>query len=326
MSFGDHLDELRRRLIYAMLTVLPIFILCVVFGNQLLEFLLTPAKAQLRAANLPGSFIVTNPLEAFTAWIKVAFVITLVIGVPAILLQLWLFVSPGLHSHERRFALFLVPMSLVLSVVGLAFLYYVMLPAMLAFLVNFGAGVGQPRTALVELPPGVAPLIVPSIPGDPASPPPGALWFNSELAQLRINAAGEGRAPVVLGTQLMRDAGISQQYRVSEYVSLVFTMSLAFVIGFQTPVVVLLLGWMGIVDRPMLARKRKHAFFSAFVVAAILTPSPDPFSMTLLAFPLYFLYELGLILLRFVPASRVAEGFRRARGRGRAEPPDAGDA
>ena len=323
MSFGDHLEELRRRLIFAILTVLPIFILAMVFGKELVDLLLRPANAQLRASSLGGQFIVTNPLEALGAYFRVAAVVTIVVGVPAILFQLGLFVAPGLYPHERRFALFLIPLSLVLSCVGLLFLYFVMLPAMLEFLIRFGATMGETSTPLVEVAPEVLPLRVPVIAGDPISPPSGAVWFNSHLGHLRMNRAAEGVPAVVVGTALVHAAGIAQQFRVSEYVDLFFTMALAFAVGFQTPVVVLLLGWMGIVDRPMLARKRKHAVFAAFIVAAVLTPSPDPFSMAMLAVPLYLLYELGMLLLRFAPANRVAGGWS---GRKRGEPADAGEA
>lgn len=326
MSFGDHLEELRRRLIFAILTVLPIFILAMVFGKELVDLLLRPANAQLRESGLGGTFIVTNPLEALGAYFRVAAVMTIVVGVPAILFQLWLFVAPGLYPHERRFALFLIPLSLVLSCVGLLFLYFVMLPAMLEFLIRFGATMGQASTPLVEVAPEVFGVRVPVIAGDPVAPPSGAVWFNSHLGHLRMNRAAEGVPPAVVGTALVHAAGIAQQFRVSEYVDLFFTMALAFAVGFQTPVVVLLLGWMGIVDRPMLARKRKHAVFAAFIVAAVLTPSPDPFSMLMLAVPLYLLYELGVLMLKLLPASRLAEGSIWRRRRGGGEPADAGEA
>jgi sec-independent protein translocase protein TatC len=344
MSFGDHLDELRRRLIYALVTIVPIFLIAMIFGEQLLEIILEPAKAKLEASRLPGTFIATSPLEPMGAWIRVALVVTVVIGVPAILLQLWMFVAPGLYPHERRFALFLIPLSLLLSTIGLLFLYFVMLPAMMAFLIHFGGSLGEPSRVVVEAPQGMVFPSIPMLPGEPADPPPGGMWYNSELKHLQMNLAAEGQDPVIMGTPIVRAAGIAQQYRLSEYINLVFTMSLAFVVGFQTPVAVLLLGWMGIVNRRMLAKNRKYAFFLAFVVAAILTPSPDPFSMTLLALPLYMLYELGLLMLNFIPASRIAEGSKwmRRRRQGSApplgvvdkpedygsvrEPPDAGDA
>jgi sec-independent protein translocase protein TatC len=319
MSFGEHLEELRRRLLFALLMVVPIFLASLVFGERLLEVLIAPAQTQFRRAGMPQPLQALAPLEVLGAYLKVSAVFTIVVGVPAILYQLWLFVGPGLHPHERRFAALLIPLSLALSIAGLLFLYFVMLPAMLGFLIQFGAGIGRLHTHTIQTPPEMVFPQAPVLAGDPAAPPPGAMWFNSELKELRVNAAAAGEPPLVRGAAMTRSAGIAQQYRLSEYIGLLFTMSLAFVAGFQTPVVVLLLGWLGIVNRAMLKRKRRHAVFLAFLVAAILTPSPDPFSMTVLAVPLYFLYEFGIVLLRIAPAGRVAWGKV---GR---EPPDAGE-
>jgi sec-independent protein translocase protein TatC len=333
MSFGEHLEELRRRLIWAIVLLAPIFGATLYWGNDLLEFILKPARRQLQSAGLPSMLQATGPLETLGAWLKVSGVITIVMGIPILIYQLWLFVKPGLYPHERRFAQFLVPLSVLLSLTGLAFLYYVMLPAMLHFLIVFGAGLGRPEVKTMERPAGVTFPVIPVLPTDPAETKPGEVWINRELEELRVDvtpAPEAGKtAPEreVLGTPMTKATGISQQYRVSEYIDLVFTMCLAFVAGFQTPVVVLLLGWVGIVDRKTLARSRKYAVFVAFLVAAILTPSPDPFNMTVLAVPLYILFELGLFLLRVFPPHRVARGVR-ARdliSSGTREGPDAGD-
>jgi Sec-independent protein secretion pathway component TatC len=272
-------------------------------------------------------------VETLGAWLKVSGVITIVLGIPVLLYQLWLFVKPGLYPHERRFAQFLVPMSVVLSLAGLAFLYYIMLPAMLHFLIAFGADLGRPDVKTIARPAGLTFPVIPVLAQDPDQTRAGEIWINRELEELRVDVtpapeAGKAvPAREVLGTPMTKATGISQQYRVSEYVDLVFTMSLAFVAGFQTPIVVLLLGWVGIFDRKTLAKSRKYAIFVAFLVSAILTPSPDPFNMTVLAVPLYILFELGLFLLRVFPPHRVARGVR-ARdllSHGTREGPDAGD-
>lgn len=318
MPFGAHLEELRRRLLFALISIAPIFLTAAFFGGTLLEFLLHPAREQLRNSGLPPMLIVTNPLEILTAWLKVAAVCTLLLGIPLILYQLWLFIAPGLYDHEKRFAKLLLPLSALLSITGLLFLYYVLLPATLAFLIGFGSDVGAPRPTTAPTPPG---LVLPSLPildADPIDPPPGHLWFNRSLDEIRLNIAQpppEGQPippPDIRGVHIHKPKGISQQYKVSEYVSLVFTMSLALAVGFQTPVAVLLLGWLGIVTAPTLARARRYALFACFILAALLTPSPDPFNMLILAIPLYALFELGLLLLRLLPPSRVARGFRLA--------------
>lgn len=322
MSFGEHLEELRTRLIWALVGIIPIFVLTLSFGGWLLEFLIAPAQAQLRAAGQPDKFQSTGPLEVLGAYFRIATVVTISIGLPWVIYQAWLFVSPGLYRHEKRFAKFLIPFSFVLSIAGLVFLYYVMLPAMLLFLIQFGARLGQPTVETAPLPPGIVlPAAPPVLDADPVNPPPGTTWINRKLNQVRIAIPGaDDQTPLeIRGYELTTGTGIAQQYRVSEYTNLMLFMGLAFAIGFQTPVVVLLAGWLGIVDRKFLSKNRKYALFLAAVAAAILTPSPDPFSMMMLAVPLYLLYELGLLLLRVLPAERVAAGILKP------EPASAGD-
>jgi sec-independent protein translocase protein TatC len=330
MSFGEHLEELRRRLIWALLGVAPIFIAAMLFGRTLLGFLLVPVLSALRAAKVPAEVIATGPLETFSSYLKVAAVVTIALGVPWILWQLWLFVSPGLYEHEKRFARFLVPFSLLLSISGLAFLYYVMMPAMLAFFISFASDMWDPSARTAPLPEGVSlTLKIPILETDPSVSEAGNIWISRDLEAVRIDITPAPTEAAPAPTRVLRSipmrvsSGIAQQYRISEYVGLVFTMSIAFITGFQTPIVVLLLGWLGIFDLATMRRSRKYAFFFAFVVGAILTPSPDPFSMTLLAVPLYLLYELGLILLKHLPPERVARGLRS--GPAVREPADAGD-
>lgn len=333
MSFGEHLEELRLRLIWAVAGIAPIFLASIYFGDYLLSFVLQPVRAALHNAKLPVELIATGPLETLGAWLKVGGVVTVALGVPWLIYQLWLFIAPGLYENEKRFARFLIPFSVVLSILGLAFLYYIMLPAMLAFLIRFGSTLWEPAPATVPLPQGTTlSLKIPLLEEDPQSSEPGAVWINRSLGQLRVNTSPADALPTakpeIRGIPLVLSSGIAQQYRISEYISLVFTMSIAFIAGFQTPIVVLLLGWVGIFDLKTMQRSRKYALFVAFVVGAILTPSPDPFSMTVLAIPLYILYELGLFILKYLPPERVARGIRPTdliTAPDRREPPDAGD-
>jgi Sec-independent protein secretion pathway component TatC len=112
--------------------------------------------------------------------------------------------------------------------------------------------------------------------------------------------------------------GISQVYRLSEYISFVLLLLAGTVIAFQMPLVVLLLGWVGIVSPEFLRSKRKVAVFIMAIVAAIVTPSTDPGTMLMMLLPLWMLYEFGILLLVFVPSHKVAQGrvfsFRRTRG------------
>jgi sec-independent protein translocase protein TatC len=314
MSLGEHLDELRHRLILALWGVGPLLVLSLVFGRQLLELLMRPARDALRAEGLPSSLQATGVLETFNTYFKISLVVTLVLAGPWLLYQLWKFVAPGLYRHERRFVYVLMPISTILAVAGVVFMYLVILPLLLNFLVHFGSTTGAPRVPTAPLPQGVVLPTFPILDADPVRPDVGAAWINGPLRQHRVCLGYEGDKPLVFGTELTTLSGILQQYRVADYIDTVLGLALAFAGGFQTPAVVLLLGWAGIIDRAWLARFRRHAILISSVVAAVLTPG-DPWSMILLWIPMYLLYELGGWLLKILPVERV----------GRREPRDADD-
>jgi len=305
MSFGEHLEDLRRRVILAIAGIVPIFVVGLIFGRSILEVLIQPVQRALREAGLPAVLQATSPLEGFSAYVRVAVVLTLVVGSPWMLYQLWRFVAPGLYAAEKRFVHVLIPLSAALSVVGVVFLYFVILPVVLAFFIGFSSQIGRSEAQTVEPPAGTVFPTIPVLAGDPPAPEVGAEWINESLMQRRVCVGYEGTVPTILGSVLTRGSGIVQQYRISEYVKLVMSLGVAFAVGFQTPVVVLLLGWAGLVDRPLLARMRKQTALICAAASAFLTPA-DPLSMVLLAVPLYLLYELGGLLLWIMPASKLA--------------------
>ncbi len=328
MPFGDHLEELRRRLAIGLLGLLPIFVVAVIFGQDLLALLIEPVQNELRQAGLPATLQQTSPVETFGSFVRVVLITTVLAGAPWLLWNVWRFVAPGLYANEKRFVYVLIPMSGVLTVLGVLFLYFVIIPVILSFFIRFGSGIGEPSTPIVDVPAGVVLPTVPVLPGDPPAPDVGQSWFNTKLMQWRVCVRMEGATAVVRGVDAVAGTGIAQQYRVSEYVKLFLSLALAFAIGFQMPVVVLLLGWSGIVDRALLGKYRRHVALVCVLGGALLTPA-DPVSMVLLAVPLYLLFEFGMILLVLLPAERVSRGIGvipddRAHAAGR-EPPDAGD-
>ncbi|MEZ6242501.1 MAG: twin-arginine translocase subunit TatC [Phycisphaerales bacterium] len=305
MSFGDHLEELRRRLIWAVLGIVPLFFVAFAFGRDVLDLLIEPARQQLRAGGQATALLATGPFETFGAVVQIAMIITVLVGSPWLLYQLWLFVAPGLYRAERQFFYRLAPMSVGLTVLSMVFLYFVILPVVLAFFIGFGSKVGAGQVTTAPLPDGVS---LGSIPVLAADPPPealqvGSVWINDRMHQLRIcEALPKGGRPVILGTELTMGAGIVQQYKIADYIQTLLNLALAFGIGFQMPVVVLLLGWVGIVTRQGMRKYRKHAIAACAFAGAALSP-PDPLSMILLAVPLYALYELGMVLLKVWPPS-----------------------
>lgn len=306
MSFGDHLEDLRRRVLFGVLGLIPIAVGCLALGDRVIWLLIAPLEKALLSNNQAPNLQTLSPLEAFAAYFKIAMVLTIIIGVPWLLYQLWLFVAPGLYATERRFVKFLLPFSALLTLAGAAFLYAVVLPVTLSWLINFGAGLVpsiKPEVSAESPAAGLA--SIPVLEADPPAPKAGDAWVVAPLKQLRI-AQSDG---TVLSTALVSGGLISQQYRLSEYIDLIFLLGIIFALGFQTPIVVMLLSWIGIVRPEDLAKKRKYVFFALMVGSAVLTPMGDPLSLALVQIPLYLLFELGLVLARFVPASRVAKGL-----------------
>ena len=91
---------------------------------------------------------------------------------------------------------------------------------------------------------------------------------------------------------------VQSQFRLKEYISFVGMLALSFGAAFQMPVVVVFLAWAGIFSAAQMGRARKYVIFGIAVAAAVLTPTPDAISMSLLALPMYGLFEGGLLLAR----------------------------
>lgn len=99
---------------------------------------------------------------------------------------------------------------------------------------------------------------------------------------------------------------IDNQLRASEYLSFVTLFIVGMGIVFEMPVVIYALIRIGIVPRSWLTSRRRYVFVLSFIIAAVVTPTPDPFNQTLVALPLYLLFELGLLLARFGGGRRAA--------------------
>lgn len=318
MSFGDHLEDLRRRVFLAIVGLVPIFCIAFALGRPLLSLLIAPAREALIDGGQNPALLATGPFETFGTVVHLAVVVMLIVGAPWVLYQLWLFISPGLYAHERRFVHLLLPFSGLLAIASIIFMYLAILPVVLAFFVGFGAQVQAPPAATAPLPEGVVLMQMPMLDADPTDPPPGSAWINKGVWQLRV-AVPDSKKPekiTIKSVELVESRGIVQQYRVSEYIKTLLNLALGFGIAFQTPVVVIMLGWVGIIDARAMGKYRKIAIAVCTVLGGVLTPA-DPISMLLMAIPLYLLYELGLFTLRVMPAERVLRGAK--------EPADAGD-
>jgi sec-independent protein translocase protein TatC len=134
MSFLEHLDELRKRLMWSIASALLGFVVALIFIGPIFGFIMRPL-----AATLPEGrrMIYTEPTEAFMLQLKVALLAGLVLAAPLILWQLWLFIAPGLYRREKRLAIPFVTSATLLFVGGAAFNHYVVFPLAFTFLGSF---------------------------------------------------------------------------------------------------------------------------------------------------------------------------------------------
>lgn len=134
MSFLDHLDELRRRILYAVISLAVGTVIAFFFIDNIFDFIMKPLQAMLPAGQ---KLVYTEPTEAFMLYIKIALIAGLVIASPAVMTQIWLFIAPGLYVHEKKWAIPFILMSTVCFVAGAAFSHYVVFPLTWRFFVSF---------------------------------------------------------------------------------------------------------------------------------------------------------------------------------------------
>lgn len=130
-SLISHLIELRSRLLKAVAAVLLVLLVLVPFANKLYGWLALPLVAHLPHG---GSMIATEIASPFLTPLKLAFFVALFIAIPFVLYQLWAFVAPGLYRQEKRLAVPILCSSVVLFYIGCAFAYFLVLPAVFAFM------------------------------------------------------------------------------------------------------------------------------------------------------------------------------------------------
>ncbi|MGQ9859461.1 MAG: twin-arginine translocase subunit TatC [Thermodesulfobacteriota bacterium] len=148
VSFIEHLEELRYRLIVCLVSVLIGTVVAYVFKEEIFRFISTP----LLRALPPGEqqLIFTGLLEAFVVYLKASFFAGLMLSVPVVLYQLWAFVSPGLYPRERKLALPFIFFASLFFLGGAVFGYYVVFPYGFQFFVGFGGDFIKPLPSMKE--------------------------------------------------------------------------------------------------------------------------------------------------------------------------------
>jgi sec-independent protein translocase protein TatC len=136
LSILEHLGELRVRVTWAAAGLIVTTIVSFAFTEQLLDFLISPYGEQLQTL---------SPTEGLQTYFRVALVSGIGIAMPWILYQLWRFIEPGLHTHEKRYVYIFVPSATLLFLVGAAFCWFVLLPSAIMFLANFMPTIFSPE-------------------------------------------------------------------------------------------------------------------------------------------------------------------------------------
>jgi sec-independent protein translocase protein TatC len=226
MSFLEHLDELRRRLIWSVASLAVAFGICCFFYETLYDLASAPIRMQGIA-----TLTIARPQDIVGLYFQVILVGAIFLSAPFVLVQAWLFISPGLHPHERRYAIPFVLSATLLFVTGGVFGYFVAFPAALRFLLD---------------------------------------WIVASHLTPMID--------------------------IGEYFNLFFTVMVALGIVFQIPAVMFVLSRIGLVDAPFLLRHAKYAVLGSVIVAAIVTPTSDPWNMLLIAGPMIVLYGVGIVI------------------------------
>jgi sec-independent protein translocase protein TatC len=149
LPFMKHLEELRTRILLSLLVVLTVFIGCFTYSEPLFQMLMFPVRTQLEVIRAfpflhftPSSteslnLVFVAPAEALWVHLKIALIAAVMLTSPVLFLQVWLFIAPGLHERERRFAVPFVLITSGLFLIGTLFCFLLVLPFAMDFLLNF---------------------------------------------------------------------------------------------------------------------------------------------------------------------------------------------
>jgi sec-independent protein translocase protein TatC len=231
MTLMEHVRELRNRLFWASLAVVVGLFVGYILSKPAFELLKEPYCSLPKAIDpVTGkcrAFIQLSPATGFVIRLKIALWVGLIVSSPVWLYQLWAFIAPGLHRHERKWAYIFVGLAAPLFAGG----------AVLAYLV------------------------------------------------------------VDKGLEFLLDSGVTgsdTQLEVSSYIDFVTNMILLFGVAFEFPLILLMLNFTGVASARRLLSWWRAVVFISFAFAAVATPDPGPFGMTLLAAALSMLYFIAV--------------------------------
>jgi Sec-independent protein secretion pathway component TatC len=227
-------------------------------------------------------------------YIKISMISAAALAAPWVLYQAWQFVAAGLYPKERKYVTRYLPLSIALLIGGMLFVYFLVLPWTLDFLIGFTVDIvpvqvdQSPTPELIEGKGGI-----PVIQGNPKQAFEGMIWIDSNRNQLKLFLKGKVRV-----LSLRSDNLLAPEITLADYIDMVVTMLIVFGLSFQLPLVVLTLERIGIVELDTLKSSRRYVYFILAIAAAVITPGGDIPTMLLLTAPLCGLYELGIWLAR----------------------------
>jgi sec-independent protein translocase protein TatC len=236
MSFFEHIEELRKRIIYALIGVIISCAGAGIFINDLMQniFLKPALDANLSLQNL-------QPFGQPFLYFKVIATSGLIISMPFMLYQFWLFISPALYENEKKWIRAATLFTSLCFFIGVLFSYFILVPSMLGFAASFG----------------------------------------SELIENKID--------------------------VNAYFGFISLILLASGIMFELPMLSYILSKMELITSKLLSKYRKHSIIVILIIAAVLTPTPDPISQLIFAAPICVLYEIS-VFISFVVNKKKKEG------------------
>ena len=248
MTFLEHLEELRKRLVVSVLAVAAGFLLCWWRSKEIFHFLSRPVLSALPQGT---KLAYTQLTEPFMIYINVALIAGVFLASPVILHQVWLFVAPGLYRHEKKWVAPFIFLSVAFFVGGGYFGYAVGFPMVAQFLVS----------------------------------------------------TGEDFTPVI---------------KIEDYLDLVTKILFGMGLVFETPILIFFLARMGVVTERWLLAKFRYAVLIIFIIAALITPTPDIPTQCAFALPMCALYLLGVLMAWVFKKKPTAPSGAASRGHGRA--------
>jgi len=149
MSFLEHLEELRKRIIYSLIGIAGGFFLCWGYAERIYGLAQKPIVDVLHKHNLADKLVVLGPTDAFNLYLKIGFMTGVFVASPFVLYQVWMFISPGLYRKEKKYVFPFMFSTILLFVSGGIFGYKVAFPAALDFLIGYSLQF-QPMITVTE--------------------------------------------------------------------------------------------------------------------------------------------------------------------------------